>query len=179
QQSATINRTYQTSVHVKLENMHEISAFKIRGATNKMLALSKEDQAKGVTTFSTGNHGLAVAYMAKILAIRAVICISNRVTNNKVQRLERLGAEVLKIGENEDDALTYAYDLQNKEGLTVIPSFDDKEIIAGQGTIGLELLKQLPEIDMAIIPVSGGGLFAGISMVLKHYQPAIKIIGVS
>src|SRR5699024_9645655 len=89
QQSATINRTYQTSVHVKLENMHEIGAFKIRGATNKMLALSKEDRAKGVTTFSTGNHGLAVAYMAKILGIRAVICISNRVPNNKVQRLER------------------------------------------------------------------------------------------
>lgn len=166
-------------VYLKLENLHETSSFKIRGAANKMLTLSKAQQQKGVAAFSTGNHGVAVAYMAKQLNIQAVICISKRVPLNKVERLERMGAEVVKVGFNQDDAARYAYDLEETEGFTVIPPFDDQEIIAGQGTIGLELLHQLPEIDTAIIPVSGGGLFAGIAKVLKHYNPMIQLIGVS
>lgn len=166
-------------VYLKLENLHETSAFKIRGAANKMLTLSKAQQQKGVVAFSTGNHGVAVAHMAKQLEIQAVICISKRVPLNKVERPERMGAEVVKIGFNQDDAERYAYELEETEGLTVIPPFDDKEIIAGQGTIGLELLDQFPEIDTAIIPVSGGGLFSGIAKVLKHYNPSIQLIGVS
>lgn len=177
--SIEISQDLKTSIYVKLENMHEIGAFKIRGATNKMLALSQVDKEKGVTTFSTGNHGLAVAYLSKKLGIKAIICISNRVPYNKVERLERFGAKVIKVGASQDDAEIYAYELQRKEGVTVIPPFDDREVIAGQGTIGLELLQQLPMLDMAIIPVSGGGLLAGIGLVLKHYNPNIKIIGVS
>ena len=132
-----------------------------------------------MTTFSTGNHGLAVAYMAGKLGIHAVICISNRVPQAKVSRLERLGAEVIKVGANQDDAEEYAYELERKDGATVIHPFDDVQVIAGQGTIGLELIEEMPELDTVIIPVSGGGLFAGISFVLKHYHPSIRIIGVS
>lgn len=167
------------NVYLKLENLHETGAFKIRGAANKLLAMSQADQEKGVVTFSTGNHGVAVAYMANQLNIKAVICISNRVPLNKVRRLEALKAEVVKVGSSQDEAEDYAYKLQASKGLTVIPPFDDREIIAGQGTIGLELLYQLPEIDTAIIPVSGGGLFAGIGRVLKLHNPSIQLIGVS
>lgn len=177
--SEPLSGSLNASVYMKLENLHETGAFKIRGATNKMLALTEEERKYGVTTFSTGNHGLAVAYMAKKIGIRAVICISNRVPAAKVDKLTRLGAEVVKVGENQDDALEYAYDLVQHKNLTVIPPFDDNQIIAGQGTIGIELIEQLPSIDIAVIPVSGGGLFSGISFVLKEYNPNIKIIGVS
>jgi threonine dehydratase len=166
-------------VYLKLENLHEIGSFKIRGAANKLLLLSEDEKARGVTTFSTGNHGLAVASMAKELGVRAVICISNRVPAAKVDRLRHLGAEVKKVGNTQDDAEAYAFSLQENAGFTVVPPFDDHAIIAGQGTIGMELIEQLPSLDMAIIPVSGGGLFSGISIVLKKYNPSIRIIGVS
>lgn len=173
--SNRLSEDCEADVFLKLENMHESGAFKIRGAANKMLSMS---QSTGVTTFSTGNHGLAVATMAKKLGIRAVICLSNRVPVNKIERLGRLGAEIVKVGENQDDAERHAYKLE-EEGLTVIPPFDDLEVIAGQGTIGLELIDALPELDVAIIPVSGGGLFAGIGLVLKHYNPNVQLVGVS
>lgn len=177
--SEKLSVAHDASIYLKLENLHETGSFKIRGATNKMLALTDEEKSRGVTTFSTGNHGLAVAYMAVKLGIKAVICISNRVPAAKVNQLTRLGAEVKKIGDNQDDAEAYAYELEKKEGLTFIPPFDDAEIISGQGTIGIELIEQLPRIDIAIIPVSGGGLFSGISVVLKQYNPSIKVVGVS
>ncbi|MBO1002108.1 hydroxyectoine utilization dehydratase EutB [Pseudogracilibacillus auburnensis] len=167
------------SVHLKLENMHEIGAFKIRGAANKLLSLTMEERAKGVTTFSTGNHGLAVAYVANTLGVKALICISNRVPQAKVDKLQQLGAEVIKVGDSQDEAEQYSYKLEKEHGLTVIKPFDDPFVIAGQGTIGLELLHHLPHIDTAIIPVSGGGLFAGIAFVLKKNNPKIKLIGVS
>lgn len=167
------------AVHLKLENMHEIGAFKIRGAANKLLSLTKEEKAKGVTTFSTGNHGLAVAYVANQLKMKALICISNRVPKAKVDKLQQLGAEVIKVGDSQDEAEQYSYQLAKEQGLTVIKPFDDPYVISGQGTIGLELLDNIPHIDTAIIPVSGGGLFAGIGFVLKKYNPNIKLIGVS
>lgn len=177
--SPKLAETLEASVHLKLENMHEIGAFKIRGAANKLLSLTREEKEKGVTTFSTGNHGLAVAYVANQLNIKAVICISNRVPKAKVDRLEQLGAEVLKVGDSQDDAEQHSYRLEKEQGLTVIKPFDDPMVIAGQGTIGLELLQKIPKIDTAIIPISGGGLFAGIGFVLKQTNPNIKLIGVS
>lgn len=167
------------NVYLKMENLHEIGAFKIRGAANKMLSLTTADQQKGVTTFSTGNHGLAVASLAGELNIRAVICISNRVPDVKVNRLKRLGAEVVKVGESQNEAEKHADELRRRDGLTVIPPFDDQDVIAGQGTIGLELIEAMPDIETVVIPVSGGGLFSGISFVLKKYNPAIRVIGVS
>ncbi|MGM8211463.1 hydroxyectoine utilization dehydratase EutB [Virgibacillus sp. W0430] len=178
-QSPLLSEKMNASIYLKLENMHEIGAFKVRGAANKMMTLSNEEKAHGVTTFSTGNHGLAVAYVAKQLGIRAVICISNRVPNAKVHAIQRLDAEVVKVGDSQDDAEKHCHKLEKTEKLTVIKPFDDPDIIAGQGTIGIELIEDIPAIDAAIIPLSGGGLFAGIGRALKAYNPKIRLIGVS
>lgn len=177
--SEALSDKLQAQVYVKLENVHETGSFKIRGAVNKILSLSEEQREKGVTTFSTGNHGLAVAFVAKKLGIRAVICLSKRVPSVKIERLQRLGAEIIKVGSSQDEAEIFCYTLEEEQGLTVIKPFDDSEVIAGQGTIGLELLEDLPNVDMVIIPVSGGGLFSGIAYVLKQYDPSIQLVGVS
>ncbi|TLS36148.1 hydroxyectoine utilization dehydratase EutB [Pseudalkalibacillus caeni] len=167
------------AIHLKMENLQPIGAFKIRGAANKILSLSQEEKERGVTTFSTGNHGMAVAYIAKQLGIRAIVCISNRVPKVKVDKIREMGAEVKIIGENQDDAESHCYFLENTEGITVIKPFDDPYVIAGQGTIGLELLEQFPDIDSVVVPLSGGGLLSGIGAVLKQTDPSIKVIGVS
>ena len=176
--SGKLNNIYEASIYLKLENLHETGAFKLRGAANKLLSLTTTEKLNGVTTFSTGNHGVAVAYMAQKLGIEATICISNRVPDAKVKRLEAYGANIVKVGESQDDAAKHCYRLQ-KEGKTLIEPFDDLAIIEGQGTIGLEILNDLPDIDLIIIPVSGGGLFAGIAYVLKTYHKNIKVVGVS
>ncbi|MYL34948.1 pyridoxal-phosphate dependent enzyme [Pontibacillus yanchengensis] len=168
-----------TNAYLKLENLQQTGAFKLRGAANKILSLSEEDRQKGVTTFSTGNHGLAVAYVAKQLGIPVVVCISNRVPTNKVNKIREMGAEISIVGESQDEAQEYCYTLQETKGMTVVKPFDDKEVIAGQGTIALELLESIPEMDTCIIPLSGGGLFSGIALGLKVADPSIRIIGVS
>lgn len=177
--SEAFRKRFQANVYLKLENLHQTGAFKLRGAANKLLSLSDAEKERGVTTFSTGNHGLAVAYVAKQLGMRAVICVSNRVPQAKIARLNRLGAEVKIVGNSQDDAEEHSYALEAEAGLTVVKPFDDLHVIAGQGTIGLELLEDLPHLDMAIIPVSGGGLFSGIAFVLKENLPYIKLVAVS
>ncbi len=167
------------SVFLKLENLQDTGAFKVRGAANAILSLSDEKRKSGVTTFSTGNHGLAVAYIAKQLGIRAVICISNDVPSAKVDAILRSGAEVMKTGHSQDEAQEECYRLNREEGLVVIRPFDDPNVIAGQGTIGLELLEDIPEIDTAIVPLSGGGLISGVALTLKQNHENIRIIGVS
>ncbi|GGC99564.1 hydroxyectoine utilization dehydratase EutB [Thalassobacillus devorans] len=166
-------------VYIKLENMQPTGAFKLRGAANKMLSLTEEERKKGVATFSTGNHGIAVAYVAGKNNIPATVCISKRVPQEKVKKLKELGAHVEIVGDNQDDAEQYCYELEKQSGITVVKPFDDPEVIAGQGTIGLEILEDCPEIDQAIIPLSGGGLLAGISLALKTTDPQINITGVS
>lgn len=172
-------RSNASSVYLKLENLQWTGSFKLRGATNKLLSLTEEERRRGVTTFSTGNHGLAVAYMAKKLHIPATICISNRVPNAKVSRLKQLGAQIEIVGQNQDDAEVRAYELEENEGLTVVPPFDDPYIITGQGTIGIELMKHIPEVSVVIVPISGGGIFSGISYFMKKMNPHVKMIGVS
>ncbi|MBM7553626.1 hydroxyectoine utilization dehydratase EutB [Thalassobacillus pellis] len=166
-------------VYLKLENLHPTGAFKIRGAANKILSLSEDQKKKGIATFSTGNHGIAVAYLAGRLGVPATVCISRRVPKEKVNKLKKLGAEVEIIGENQDDAEKFCYELERETGVTIIKPFDDREVIAGQGTIGLEILEQLPEIDQAVIPLSGGGLLSGIGLALKSAYPSIAVTGVS
>lgn len=167
------------TIHLKLENMHPTGSFKIRGATNKMMNLTDDEKSRGVITFSTGNHGVAVAYVAKKLGIKATICISKRVPQVKVERIKGFGAEIIQIGNSQDEAADHAYELERKYGMTVIKPFDDPHIIAGQGTIALEMLKEVPKIDTVIIQISGGGLFSGIAYVLKKINPHVKIIGVT
>lgn len=166
-------------VYLKLENMNETGAFKVRGAANKILSLSMEERNKGVTTFSTGNHGLAVACIAQKLGIRAVICISERVPAVKMEAIKRFGSQLLIQGHGQDDAYQNCLRLHEEEGMTIVPPFDDPLIIAGQGTIGLEIMEQLPEVNTAIIPLSGGGLLAGTALALKSNNPRIHVTGVS
>lgn len=168
-----------TSVHLKLENLNVSDSFKIRGATNKILSLTPEKQERGITTFSTGNFGMSVAYVAKKLGINATICISKRVPNGKVNTLKRSGAEIEIYGESQDDAERRSYQLEREQGLTVIHPFDDPYIISGQGTIGLELLEDLPEVDTVIGGLSGGGLHSGLGVALKSTDPDIQVIGAS
>lgn len=168
-----------TFVYLKLEGLQETGSFKIRGAANKMLNLTEEEKTRGVIAVSTGNHGRAVSYVAKTLGIQAVICLSEGVPRNKIDALKRLGAEIVMHGKTYDDATEHAFGLQKKRGLTMIHPFDDPFVIAGQGTIGLELLEDLPEIDTAIVPLSGGGLISGIALALKSAIPAIRVIGVT
>ncbi len=167
------------SVHLKLENLNVSDSFKIRGATNKILSLTPEELERGVTTFSTGNFGMSVAYVAKKLGINATICISKRVPKGKVDTLRRSGAEIEIYGESQDDAEKRSYQLEREQGLTVIHPFDDPYIIAGQGTIGLELLEDLPEVDTVIGGLSGGGLHSGLGVALKSTDSAIQVVGAS
>jgi threonine dehydratase len=177
--SHTLSEQLNAEVYLKLENLHEIGAFKVRGAANKILSISHEEQRRGITTFSTGNHGLAVAYVAKQLGIQAVICISNRVPKAKIDAIKRWGAQIEIVGQSQDEAGVYCQKLHKEHGLTVIKPFDDPYVIAGQGTIGLELLEDLPELSSVIVPLSGGGLLAGIGLSLKMNNPIIDVYGVS
>ncbi len=167
------------SIYLKLENLQTTGSFKIRGATNAIMALSSAERKTGVTTFSTGNHGLAVAHVAKQVGSRAIICISNEVPSAKVEAIRRTGAELRVVGKSQDDAEEYCYRLSKQEGLTVIKPFDDPYVIAGQGTIALEIMEDLPHVDTVIVPLSGGGLISGIALGLKSSNPSIRVIGVS
>lgn len=166
-------------IHLKLENLNVSHSFKIRGAANKILSLSSEEQARGVTTFSTGNFGMSVAYVARQLGINAIICISRRVPKAKVDALKRSGAQLEIYGDSQDDAEERSYQLEKEQGLTVVHPFDDAHIIAGQGTIGLELLEDLPDVDTVIGGLSGGGLHSGLGVSLKSANSRIQIFGAS
>ncbi len=177
--SSLLTERVGPSVYLKLENLQETGSFKIRGAANKMLTLTPEERARGVVTVSTGNHGRAVSYVAGRLDIRAVICMPKGVPGNKVEAIKELGPEIVMYGDSYDEAEEHAYRLERERGLTMINPFDDPFVIAGQGTIGLELLEDLPEIDTAIVPLAGGGLIAGIALALKSANSSSQVIGVS
>ena len=166
-------------VYLKLENLQVTGSFKIRGATNKILNLKDEERARGVIAVSSGNHGRAVAYVAGMHEISAVVCVSETVPDNKVKAIRDLGVEVVIAGATYDEATEGALRIQNERGLTMIHPFDDSLVIAGQGTIGLELMEAQPDIDSVIVPLSGGGLLGGIALTLKSINPEITIIGVS
>ncbi len=166
-------------VYLKLDNLQETGSFKLRGVTNKLLNLTADEKAGGVITFSTGNHGRAVAYIARQLGIKAVVCLSKRVPSYRVDAIKHLDAEVKVFGQSQDEAMEQAFQLQKEQGLTMINAFDDPFIIAGHGTIGLELLEDIPEIDTAIVPLSGGGLISGVGLALKSANSAIRVIGLS
>ncbi|CAN5638545.1 hydroxyectoine utilization dehydratase EutB [soil metagenome] len=177
--STFLSEQCQTNVYLKLENLQETGAFKLRGAANRLLNLSPAERQRGVVTVSTGNHGRGVAFVAQKLGMRAVICVPELVLPHKVAAMRKLGAEVAIHGPTQDDAETYALQLARAEGLTMVSPFDDPDIIAGQGTIGLELLEDLPQIDTVIIPLSGGGLLAGIALALKTASTDIRVVGAS
>lgn len=166
-------------VHLKLECRQTTGSFKLRGATNALLCLDETARARGVVAMSTGNHGRALAYAAHRLGVRAVICMSTLVPSNKVEAIRALGAEVHIIGKSQDEAEVEVERLIRDEGLTLLPPFDHADIIAGQGTVGLELLDDLPSLDTVLVPLSGGGLLAGVALTLKQASPQIRVIGIT
>jgi len=177
--SSMLTKHLGVPVYLKLENLQETGAFKIRGASNRFGTLTTTEKEQGVITVSSGNHGRAVAHVAKRLGIPAVVCMSERVPMNKVEGIKRYGAEVVISGQDYDEAEEMASQLQAERGLTRIDPFDDRDVIAGQGTIGLELLEDLPGLETVLVPLSGGGLISGVALVLKTADPAIRVIGVS
>jgi len=166
-------------VRLKLETTQPTGAFKLRGAASALAALAEEERARGVTSASTGNHGRALAYAAKRFGVPAIICMSSLVPENKLAAIRALGAEARIVGRSQDEAQEEVDRLVAEEGMAEIPPFDHADVIAGQATIGLELMEDFPEIDTAIVPLSGGGLIAGIALALKAASPGVRIIGVS
>jgi threonine dehydratase len=167
------------SVHLKLECLQHTGAFKVRGAANKLLGLPVQERQKGVATFSTGNHGKAVAYVAGCTGIRAVVCLSEHVPAYRAEMIRALGAELFVQGSSQDEAEANYRRMVDEHGLVPVVPFDDPAIIAGQGTIALEILQTLPDTDILMVPLSGGGLLAGIALVAKSINPDIEVVGIS
>ncbi|BCG74947.1 hydroxyectoine utilization dehydratase EutB [Mesorhizobium sp. 113-1-2] len=166
-------------VHLKLEHRQTTGSFKLRGATNAVASLSAEEKVRGVVAASTGNHGRALAHAAKLEGMRAVICMSRLVPQNKLDEIRRLGAEVHIAGNSQDDAQEEVERLVAQQGLVMLPPFDHPAIIAGQGTLGLEMIEQVPDAGLVLVQLSGGGLASGIAAAIKGVSPGTKIIGVS
>ncbi|RTL92231.1 hydroxyectoine utilization dehydratase EutB [Ancylobacter aquaticus] len=177
--SPTLTEFCGQPVHLKLETRQPVGAFKLRGAMNAMLVLDEAARGRGLVTASTGNHGRAVAYAAREAGVPAIVCMSALVPLNKVEAVRALGAEVRIVGRSQDDAQAEVERLVAARGLTAIPPFDHPDVIAGQGTIGLELVEDLPELALVLVPLSGGGLAAGIALAVKTLRPNVRIIGVS
>ena len=167
------------ALHLKLETRQPTGSFKLRGATNAVRALPEEVRALGLVTASTGNHGRALAYAAREAGTRATICMSRLVPENKVAAVRALGAEIRICGASQDEAQEDVARLVAREGLTEIPPFDHPAIIAGQGTIGLEIAAALPTLSLMLVPLSGGGLAAGVAAGIKALLPSVRVVGVS
>jgi threonine dehydratase len=176
--SETISRMTGNKVFFKLENLQLTGSFKERGALNRLLTLTPEEAQRGVIAASAGNHGMAVAYHSRRLNIASTIVMPVSAPLIKVTRVRQYGAESVLCGNDYDSALAEALRLSKERGLTFISAFDDPWVVAGQGTIGLELYEQNPDLDAVIVPVGGGGLIAGIALALKTLIPKIRVIGV-
>lgn len=172
-------KTGAARIDMKLECLQVTGSFKVRGAANKILSLSNEEKKKGVITFSTGNHGKAVASVAGQSGIKAVVCLSEHVAAYRAETIRRLGAEVSLKGRSQDEAEQNYKELMASRDLVPVVPFDDPMIIAGQGTIALEILAKQPDTDVLMIQLSGGGLLAGIAMVAKSINPDIHVVGLS
>lgn len=177
--SPSLSRLTGGSVHLKLDCRQITGSFKLRGATNAILQLDDEARRRGVIGVSTGNYGRALAHAAHQLGVRAVICMSQLVPSNKVEAIRALGADVRIIGSSQDEAELEVARLVAEEGLVRLPPFDHADVIAGQGTAGLEVLEDLPAVNTVLVPLSGGGLLAGVALAMKSASPAIRVIGVS
>src|SRR5271168_4308385 len=163
---------------LKPENQQPIGAFKLRGAYNKIASLSPEDHKRGVITYSSGNHAQGVAYAARALRVKAVIVMPNNAPAIKREATAALGADIVLVGPGSDERRAKAEELAAQHGYVIVPPYNDEKIIAGQGTIGLEMLDDLPEVEAVFAPVGGGGLISGVATAIKLTNPVVKIIGV-
>ena len=176
--SETFSQSTANQVYLKLDNLQRTGAFKERGALNKLLLLSPEERARGVITASAGNHAQGIAYHAGRLGIRAQICMPLTTPLIKVSATRGFGADVVLHGANYDEACVEAMRRGQESGLTFVHPFDDDAVIAGQGTIGIELMQQHPDLEVVVVPIGGGGLIGGIACALKEMNPRIQVFGV-
>lgn len=177
--SESLSAAAGAPVHLKLEHQQTTGSFKLRGATNAVGALGAEQRANGVVGVSTGNHGKGLAYASREAGVRCIICMSRLVPRNKIEGIEALGAEVRIVGESQDDAQVEVDRLVAEEGMTMLPPFDHADVIAGQGSLGLEIMEQLPDAETVVVPLSGGGLIAGIACAVKAVSPGTRVVGVT
>ncbi len=177
--SAALSSVTGGEIYLKYEHLQITGSFKLRGATNAIRSLSAAAREKGVIGVSTGNHGRGLAHAAQQMDIRCIICMSELVPANKVEAIRGEGAEIVITGRSQDEAQKEVDRFVEEDGMTMLPPFDHADVIAGQGTLALEMLEELPELGTVIVPLSGGGLIAGIALAMKSVNPDIRVIGVS
>jgi len=165
-------------ISLKPENLQPIGSFKLRGAYNKISSLTPGQRSRGVVSHSSGNHAQGVAFAAKALNVKATIVMPNTAPKIKLDATRALGAEIVLVGPASDDRIKRAEELEREQKLVPVPPYNDEKIIAGQGTIGLEILEDLPDPEVVLVPIGGGGLISGVAAALKESKPKVKIIGV-
>jgi threonine dehydratase len=163
---------------LKPENQQPIGAFKLRGAYNKIASLSEQDRRRGVITYSSGNHAQGVAYAARALGVKAVVVMPENAPAIKREATAALGAEIVFVGSSSSERQLKAEELAAQHGYVIVPPYNDEQIIAGQGTMGLEILEDLPEVDTVLAPVGGGGMLSGVATAIKLSKPSAKVMGV-
>ncbi len=163
---------------LKAENQQPIGAFKLRGAYNKIASLPEQERQRGVISYSSGNHAQGVAYAARALHVKAVIVMPNNAPQIKREATAKLGAEIVLVGPGSDERKNKAEELAAQHGYVIVPPYNDEHIIAGQGTIGLEILEALPDVETILCPVGGGGLISGVAAAIKLTDPKVKVIGI-
>ncbi|WP_232703029.1 threonine ammonia-lyase [Halobacterium wangiae] len=176
--SHTFSDMTGASVHLKLECFQRTGSFKIRGATNRIRTLTDEEQAAGVVTASAGNHAQGVALAASRSGVDSKVVMPETAPISKVKATRSYGAEVVLDGADYDEAQAYAHEIEDREGRTYVHAFDDEYIMAGQGTLGLEIVDDLPDLDTVVVPIGGGGLISGIATAVKAHDPDVRVVGV-
>jgi len=176
--SRQLNEVSGFDIRLKAELFQRVGSYKIRGPLNKFALMPDEQKRRGVVCSSAGNHAQGVALAARIHGIRAVVCMAQNATPSKIAATKGYGAEVVLHGNIWDEANEKAKELVRTEGLTYVHPFDDEQLIAGQGTLGLEIVQDWPDVDAVVVPIGGGGLISGVSMAVKSFNPKIRVIGV-
>ncbi|HET7871912.1 MAG TPA: threonine/serine dehydratase [Terriglobales bacterium] len=172
------NLPEERQIYVKPECLQPVGSFKLRGAYNKIASLTPEERGRGVVAHSSGNHAQGVAYAARMQGVKATIVMQAAAPAIKLEATRAMGAEVLTVGPAREERIRKAEDLEKERGLTPVPPYNDEKIIAGQGTIGLEILDEMPFPGVVLVPVGGGGIISGIATAIKEQNPRVKVIGV-
>lgn len=177
--SAYLSRKFGASIYLKLENSQATRSFKVRGAGNVIMHFSESQRSQGAITYSTGNHGKAASYIGTQLGIPVRVCISELAPKNKIEGILEFGGIPVVYGKSQDEAMQQAFHLAEQNGYSIIDPINNPYTVSGHGTIGLELLEQIENLSMVLVPVSGGALIAGIATVIKTLKPEVQVIGVS
>ena len=176
--TANLSEMLGAEIYLKMESRQKTGSFKLRGAANKLLQLTDEEKAAGAITASAGNHAQGVAYMSRELKLDTIIVIPENAPQTKIENTRRYGVNVIVRGKDYDDSERIAHELERESGRTYIHAFDDPMIMAGQGTVGLEMIEEKSDLDMVIVPVGGGGLMTGVASAIKGIDSSIRVVGV-